>query len=280
MEHIPAVEIQSLTKRYDKITAVDDISLTVEPGEFFGFLGPNGAGKSTTIRILSGLLQPTSGTARVLGYDVVEEPLEVKRRIGVLPEDVNVYERLSGLELLELSGRLHGLPRSEVRRRTEDLLDLVALDLPSAKRLIVDYSMGMRKKIALACALIHSPRVLFLDEPFNGIDAVTGETIRGFLQRATARGITVFFSSHVLEVVERLCTRLAIINQGKIMVEGTQAEIQEKAAVAEGTPLHRLFVDLVGGGRKEGMDLSWLGEAEETGGEDATGRETEEAERG
>jgi ABC-2 type transport system ATP-binding protein len=258
MENGAAVEIQSLTKRYDKVTAVDNLSLAVSPGEFFGFLGPNGAGKSTTIRILSGLLKPTSGIARVLGYDVVKDPLEVKRRIGVLPEEVNVYERLSGMELLELSGRLHGLPRDEVRRRTRDLLDLVALDTVSAKRLVIDYSMGMRKKITLACALIHSPRVLFLDEPFNGIDAVTGETIRDFLQRATARGLTIFFSSHVLEVVERLCTRLAIINEGKILMEGTLSEIQEKAAVAEGTPLNRIFVDLVGGKRRENMDLSWL----------------------
>lgn len=258
MEPQYAIEIQTLSKRYNGVLAVDSLSLAVRPGEFFGFLGPNGAGKSTTIRVLSGLLRPTSGTARVLGFDVVQEPLEVKRRIGVLPEDVNVYERLTGMELLELSGRLHGLPRSEVRRRTKDLLDLVALDTPSANKLIVDYSMGMRKKITLACALIHSPRVLFLDEPFNGIDAVTGETIRDFLQRATARGLTIFFSSHVLEVVERLCTRLAIINQGKLLVEGTLGEIQEKAAVVEGTPLHRIFVDLVGGGRREGVDLSWL----------------------
>jgi ABC-2 type transport system ATP-binding protein len=168
------------------------------------------------------------------------------------------------MELLELSGRLHGIPRAEVRRRTKDLLDLVALDIASAKRLIVDYSMGMRKKITLACALIHNPRVLFLDEPFNGIDAVTGETIRDFLQRATARGLTIFFSSHVLEVVERLCTRLAIINEGRILVEGTLSEISQRAEVAEGTPLNRLFVDLVGGGRREGMDLSWLGEGEGT----------------
>jgi len=274
MENEPAVEIRSLTKRYDKVVAVDNLSLEVQPGEFFGFLGPNGAGKSTTIRILSGLLKPTSGTARVLGYDVVGEPLEVKRRIGVLPEEINVYERLSGMELLELSGRLHGIPRAEVRRRTKDLLDLVALDIASAKRLIVDYSMGMRKKITLACALIHNPRVLFLDEPFNGIDAVTGETIRDFLQRATARGLTIFFSSHVLEVVERLCTRLAIINQGKILVEGTLSEISQRAEVAEGTPLNRLFVDLVGGGRRERMDLSWLGEGEGTeAGSEPEGRE-------
>jgi ABC-2 type transport system ATP-binding protein len=265
MHNQHAVQIESLSKRYGRVLAVDSLSLRVAPGEFFGFLGPNGAGKSTTIRILSGLLRPTSGTARVLGFDVVEEPLEVKRRIGVLPEEVNVYERLTGVELLELSGRLHGLPRSEVRRRTRDLLDLVALDAPSANKLIVDYSMGMRKKITLACALIHSPRVLFLDEPFNGIDAVTGETIRVFLQRATARGLTIFFSSHVLEVVERLCTRLAIINQGRLLVEGTLAEIQAQAAVAEGTPLHRIFVDLVGGEKREGLDLSWLGDAETSG---------------
>jgi len=260
MQNREAVAIQSLTKKYPGVTAVDNLSLTVRSGEFFGFLGPNGAGKSTTIRILSGLLKPTAGTARVLGFDVVEEPLEVKRRIGVLPEDVNVYERLTGLELLELSGRLHALPIKEIRRRIRDLLDLVALDSRSANKLVVDYSMGMRKKITLASALIHSPRVLFLDEPFNGIDAVTGETIRDFLQRATVRGLTVFFSSHVLEVVERLCTRLAIINQGRLLVEGSLAEIQAKASVAEGTPLHRIFVDLVGGGRREGIDLSWLGE--------------------
>jgi ABC-2 type transport system ATP-binding protein len=230
----------------------------VARGEFFGFLGPNGAGKSTTIRILCGLLRPTEGSARVLGRDVVSEHLAVKARIGLLPEAVSTYERLTGRELLVFTGRMYGLSREEAEHRATELLAFMEIDEGDRHKLVVDYSMGMKKKTALAAALIHGPKVLFLDEPFNGIDAVTGRSIRNVLSRATAEGVTIFFSSHVMEVVEKLCTRIAIIHRGRLRAVGTVGEIREQTGHAMDTPLEEVFVDLVGEGRSVG-DLPWIG---------------------
>jgi ABC-2 type transport system ATP-binding protein len=187
-----------LTKRFGEVVAVDRIDLRVGEGEFFGFLGPNGAGKTTTIRMLCGLLRPTEGTIRVAGHDLDREPLEVKRRIGVLPEEISLYERLSGEEFIVFSARMHGLQLDEARSRATDLLEL--LELTEAKdRLIVDYSMGMKKKTAFAAALIHQPKVMFLDEPFGGIDPISVRAIRNVLQHLAGRGTTIFFTSHVME---------------------------------------------------------------------------------
>ena len=252
-----SVIAHGLTKRYGAKTAVDSIDLAVRPGEFFGFLGPNGAGKSTTIKMLCGLIRPTSGRAIVLGRDVAREPVAVKALIGILPEEVNTYERLTGWELLVFSGRMHGMPREGVEERAKDLLRLVEISEQDRHKMVVDYSMGMRKKIALACALLHAPRVLFLDEPFNGIDAVTSDALRHIFQRLTERGVTIFFSSHVLEVVERLCTRLAIIQTGRIVASGTLDEIRVATGHAPDAPLHDIFVRLVGGGGDRG-DVAWL----------------------
>ncbi len=253
----PSVVAQALTKVYGPKTAVDAVDLSVAPGEFFGFLGPNGAGKSTTIKMFCGLVRPTSGRALVLGYDVVLDPVAVKQRIGILPEDINTYERLTGFELLVFTGRMHGLPRKEAEERADELLRLVEISDEDRRKMLVDYSMGMRKKTVLACALIHAPRVLFLDEPFNGIDAVTTQSLRRVLHRLTEKGVTIFFSSHVLEVVERLCTRIAIIHNGRLQVIGTLPEIREKTGHAPDAPLHDVFVDVVGG-RTEHGDLSWM----------------------
>jgi ABC-2 type transport system ATP-binding protein len=253
----PSVVAQRLTKEYGGRAVVQDLALTVQPGEFFGFLGPNGAGKSTTIKMLCGLVRPTSGRALVLGHDVAVDPVTVKARIGVLPEEVNTYERLSAWELLLFTGRMHGLSRDAAAERAADLLRVVEISDDDRHKMVVDYSMGMRKKTALACALIHAPRVLFLDEPFNGIDAVTSDVLRRILVRLTERGTTVFFSSHVLEVVERLCTRLAIIHRGRLAAAGTLDEIRASTGSAPGTPLHDIFVRLVGGGTERG-DLPWL----------------------
>jgi ABC-2 type transport system ATP-binding protein len=245
-----------LVKRFGQTVAVDGVSLQVREGEFFGFLGPNGAGKSTTIKILCGLLRPDAGYVQVAGHDLVKEPIEVKRNIGVLPEETNLYERLTGAEFLEFSGRMYGLPLEEARRRTADLLEL--MELTEAKdKLIVDYSMGMKKKTALASALIHRPRVMFMDEPFNGIDPVSVRAIRRVLQQLAERGTTIFFSSHVMEVVERLCTRVAIIHRGKIVGEGTIADLRAKAEAGGDSSLEDIFLKLVEA-RTDEETLTWL----------------------
>jgi ABC-2 type transport system ATP-binding protein len=251
-----SVAASGLVKRFGTTVAVDGINLRVGEGEFFGFLGPNGAGKSTTIKILCGLLRPDAGTVRVAGYELTREPLEVKRRIGVLPEETNLYERLTGEEFLLFSGRMYGLSLEEARRRAADLLDLMELR-GDKDRLIVDYSMGMKKKTALAAALLHRPKVMFLDEPFNGIDPISVRAIRQALRQLTEHGTTIFFSSHVMEVVERLCTRVAIIHHGRIVGEGTVAELRAQAEAGGNSSLEDIFLKLVEAREDEAV-LSWL----------------------
>ena len=254
-----AIETRGLTRQFDKKVAVDDLDLTVSTGEFFGFLGPNGAGKSTTINMLVGLLRPTSGTALVDGIDMWKEPLAAKSRIGVLPEGMQLYQRLTAREYIRFSGTMYGVPKAEVEQRTEELLDLLTLT-DDADKLIVDYSHGMRKKTALAAAIIHAPRVLFLDEPFEGIDAISGRIIRDVLGRLRARGTTIFFSSHILEVVERLCTRVAVISDGRLVAQGSMAELRRQAETGDETTLEELFLRAVGASNDleaEGR-LSWL----------------------
>jgi ABC-2 type transport system ATP-binding protein len=256
----PAVEAIALTKQFDKKTAVNHLDLQVNEGEYFGFLGPNGAGKSTTIKMLVGLLRPTSGTARIRGIDIWQDPLAAKQQLGVLPEGLNLYERLKGREFIRFAGTMYGLNETTVNQRTEELLNLMDLD-EDADKMIVDYSKGMRKKTALAAAIIHTPRVLFLDEPFEGIDAITGRVIRNVLRQLTGQGTTIFFSSHILEIVERLCTRLAVINDGRLVAQGTIAEIRQRAAAGDDATLEDLFLNAVGAGQKEGeaeRKLSWL----------------------
>ena len=260
----PAVETVGLVRRFGAATAVDQLSLRVERGQFFGFLGPNGAGKSTTIKMLTGLLAPTEGTARVLGYDVRREALEVKRRIGVVPEDLNLFERLTGAEMLTFTGRMYGVARAETVERTRELLALMELD-GEPRKLVVEYSHGMKKKLALACALIHRPDMLFLDEPFEGVDAIASRTLKDLLLRLTARGLTVFLTSHVLEIVERLCTHIAIINAGRLVVSGSLAELRRGIVTAEGQTgtslsLEEYFLRVTGGARRDDAEvLAWLG---------------------
>ena len=260
-----AVATWGLTRKFGDRLAVNALNLVVRRGEFFGFLGPNGAGKSTTIKMLVGLVRPTAGLAYVGGVDVWREPLRAKAQIGVLPEQLNLYERLSGREMVEFAGRLYDLPRAEVQRRTAALLDVLGLT-DDADKLVVDYSMGMRKKIALAAALIHRPQVLFLDEPFEGIDPVSSRTIRDILRDLTASGTTIFFSSHILEVVERLSTRVGIINNGRLIAEGTLQELRTRAGgqgngadahLPDALSLEDIFLELIGAGRREG-GLEWL----------------------
>jgi ABC-2 type transport system ATP-binding protein len=253
---MPSVKAEGITKRFGQQVAVDNIWLTVRQGEFFGFLGPNGAGKSTTIRMLCGLLRPDAGRIEIVGHDLATQPLEVKRQIGVLPEETNLYERLTGEEFLHFAGRMYGLSQDEARSRTRDLLDLMEL-AEARKKLIVDYSMGMKKKVALASAMIHGPRVMFLDEPFNGVDPVSVRAIRGVMQQLIERGTTIFISSHVMEVIERLCSRVAIIHRGRIVGEGTLEELRAQASDQGNSSLEDIFLRLIEA-KADPETLSWI----------------------
>src|SRR6266487_3446822 len=253
----PAVATRDLTRVFGQKVAVDHLNLTVQRGEFFGFLGPNGAGKSTSIKMMVGLLRPTSGSVWVSGVDVWKEPLRARSLIGVLPEYLNLYERLSGREFITFAGHMYGLAKVDIQRRTEELLHVLDL-AEDADKLVVDYSVGMRKKVALAAAIIHRPEVLFLDEPFEGIDPVSSRAIRDILHELTRRGTTIFFSSHIMEVVERLCTRVGIINQGVLVAEGTLQELREKASGEnKDATLEDIFLNVIGA-REETHNLSWF----------------------
>jgi ABC-2 type transport system ATP-binding protein len=249
-----ALIARGLTRQFGDFVAVDNLNLQVRRGSFFGFLGPNGAGKSTTIKMLTGLLAPTSGEIELLGHNLAHDPVAVKRLIGVVPEDLNLFDRLTGAEYLTFVGRMYELDRRTVAARTAELLRLMELeDKPRA--LLVEYSHGMRKKISLAAALIHNPQLLFLDEPFEGVDAVAARTIKNLLERMRERGVTIFLTSHILEIVERLCTDIAIINRGRIVAGGPLDELRAMA----GTTLEDYFVRLVGSERKVAETLSWIG---------------------
>src|ERR1700684_207128 len=221
----PAIETQHLTRRFGELVAVQDVNLSVAPGQFFGFLGPNGAGKSTTIKMLTGLLSASSGRIQILGLDLAQNPVEVKRQIGVVPEGMALFGRLTGAEYLNFVGRMYGLDRDTAAKRSAELLEFMQLtDQP--KSLVTDYSHGMQKKLALAAAVIHGPKVLFLDEPFEGVDAIAAGTLKSMLQGMIARGATIFLTSHVLEIVERLCSHVAIIHQGRLVAQGSLEELR------------------------------------------------------
>ena len=254
-----AVIVRNLVRTFDKKVAVNNLNLAVRKGEFFGFLGPNGAGKSTTIKMMVGLLRPTAGNIWIKGIDVWQDPLRARALMGVLPEYLNLYERLSGREFVIFSGHMYGVPEADIQRRTEELLHI--LDLTNdADNLIVDYSVGMRKKIALAAAIIHRPQVLFLDEPFEGIDPVSSRAIRNILHDLTQRGTTIFFSSHIMEIVQRLCTRVGIINQGILVAEGSLQDLRERSSNTGGAKdasLEDIFLNVIGVHDEE-HNLSWL----------------------
>jgi len=252
-----ALVLEGLTKVFRGQTAVDHLSFRVARGRFFGFLGPNGAGKSTTIKMLTGLLRPTAGDAVVEGVRLSQDLLGVKRVIGILPEELPLYERLTGEEYLQFAGRMYGLPRAETGRRASELLEFLTLADDRGK-LIADYSQGMKKKLALAAALIHNPRVLFLDEPLNGIDPVSGRVVTDLLRRMTAKGVTLFFTTHVLDVVERLCDEVAVIDRGRIVAQGTIDDIRTQREVGQDASLEDVFLKLISADvRRE--DLTWIG---------------------
>jgi ABC-2 type transport system ATP-binding protein len=248
----PAVALHGLVKRYDAKVAVAGVDLEVSAGTFFGLVGPNGAGKTTTLRMATGLLRPDAGTVVVDGVDVWRDVVTAKARMGVLPEDLRLFDRLTGWELLTYNGLLRSMAREVIEARAAELLDVLGLR-DAAGVMVVDYSQGMRKKIALACALLHAPRVLFLDEPFESVDPVSARTIRSVLHRFTEGGATVVFSSHVMETVERLCDAVAILHAGRIVAAGLIDEVRG------GRSLEDVFVQLVGASPDTGDGLKWLG---------------------
>jgi len=274
----PAIDTTALTRRFGDFTAVDQVNLRVDTGQFFGFLGPNGAGKSTTIKMLTGLLAPTSGSMRILGEDLQSNSADIKRQIGVVPEGMALFGRLTADEYLQFVGRMYGLDRATTLNRTRELLEFMQL-AGEQKKLITDFSHGMQKKLALAAAVIHGPRVLFLDEPFEGVDAVAAGTLKAMLLRMIARGATIFLTSHVLEIVERLCTHIAIIHRGRLVAQGSLDELRAgawriaQAGIQEGVvspgdekrSLEQIFLEIVGTDREGNpaatapeQELSWL----------------------
>jgi ABC-2 type transport system ATP-binding protein len=251
-----AIETHELTRFFGSFCAVNGIELRVERGTFYGFLGPNGAGKSTTIKMLTGLLAPSQGQILVLGKDMRDprESLEAKSRMGVIPEDLALFDNLTGREYLTFVGRMHLLPRDMIRHRTGELLSL--LDLQNEeKKLTLEYSHGMKKKLALAAALLPNPDLLFLDEPFEGVDAITSRVVRDLLTGFVTRGSTVFLTSHVLEIVERLCSHVGIIVKGDLV---EQASLE---AIRQGSTLEDRFLEKAGADPDATQKLSWLEES-------------------
>jgi ABC-2 type transport system ATP-binding protein len=248
----PAIVVTELRKSFGPKEAVAGIDLEIASGSLAGLVGPNGAGKTTSLSMMTGLLRPDGGRVLLNGMDLWADPPAAKAIIGVVPAEARLFERLSGEELLEYAGRLRGLPAGEVRSRAAQLLDV--LDLTGdAKRLVADYSTGMRKKAMLGCALIHNPAVLFLDEPLEGVDPVSADTIRRLLTRFVASGSTVLFSSHVMELVEQVCDHVTIIDKGAIVATGTTEQVRN------GKTLQQAFIDLVGSRGTDEEVLSWLG---------------------
>ncbi|MCR8670210.1 ABC transporter ATP-binding protein [Agrococcus sp. HG114] len=247
----PALHLHQLAKRFGSKVAVDGISLAVPQGSMLGLVGPNGAGKTTTLSMATGLLRPDHGTAAVLGRDVWRDPAAAKALMGVLPDGVHLFDRLTGAELLRYNGLLRSMPEAEVVQRSASLLHALGL-ADTGGTLVADYSAGMRKKIALACALIHAPRLLVLDEPFEAVDPVSGEAIRRILRDYVASGGTVVLSSHVMELVESLCDRVAIVADGRLVAAGTLDEVRG------GSSLQQRFVDLVGQRATDTEGLAWL----------------------
>jgi ABC-2 type transport system ATP-binding protein len=250
-EVAPAIEVQNLRKLYGEKAAVDGLNLTVPRGCFFGFLGPNGAGKTTTIKMLMGLATPTSGNIALLGLQMPEQALEIKQLIGLVPDESLLFDHLTGGEFIEFVGRIYGLDRAVARERAHELMDLFELH-GNERKLITEYSKGMRKRVAMAAALIHRPQLYLMDEPFEGVDAVGARLMKDILLEQVRHGATIFLTSHVLEVVERLCDRVAIINEGRVVREGSMAELREGSETLEDA-----FVRVVGVDRNA-ETLDWL----------------------
>lgn len=245
-----ALVTRGLAKRYGEKVALAGLDLEVPAGSFYGVVGPNGAGKTTALSMATGLLRPDQGRVWIHGVDVWQDPLEAKRRVGVLADGVRTFDRLSGAQLITYSGLLHGLDRETVDARTADLLRVMGLQ-DTGRKPVVDYSAGMTKKVTLAAAMVHAPDVLVLDEPFEAVDPVSAANIRDILHEYVGRGGTVIVSSHVMDLVQRMCTHVAVIADGVLRAAGTVEEVRA------GQDLETRFVDLVGG-RHTGEGLAWL----------------------
>ena len=263
---IAAIQTHGLSRRFGELVAVDNVSFSVAPGQFFGFLGPNGAGKSTTIKMLTGLLEPSAGTIEILGQPFNASALDLKRQIGVVPEGMALFGRLTAREYLRFVGRMYGLDGETTNLRTDELLEFMQLANEN-KKLVTDFSHGMQKKLALAAAVIHGPKVLFLDEPFEGVDAIAAGMLKTMLQGMINRGATIFLTTHVLEIVERLCSHVAIIHQGRLVANGSLEEL--RAGVASTLPgmelrqrltMEEIFLAILGedGHKESTQELSWL----------------------
>ena len=250
-----AVQTTGLTRDFGNFRAVDGIDLIVPAGSFYGFLGPNGAGKSTTIKCLTGLIRPTAGSIASLGTNPLVDPVTVKRRIGVVPEDLALFDRLTAQETLSFVAQVHGIDTATASHRSADLLDVMELRA-AGTTLVTDFSHGMRKKLSLAAALLPAPKLLFLDEPFEGIDAVASRQIKDLLLSFVARGGTIFLTSHILEIVERLSTHIGVIADGKMVAQGRIEEL--RAGGGGGKSLEELFIGLVGGDAKSYAGLDWI----------------------
>ena len=262
----PAIHTKGLTRRFGALAAVEDVTLSVAPGQFFGFLGPNGAGKSTTIKMLTGLLEPSAGTIEILGQRFGPETRELKRQIGVVPEGMALLGRLTAPEYLHFVGRMYGLDAATTNHRTEELLEFMQL-AGEHRKLVTDFSHGMQKKLAMAAAVIHGPKVLFLDEPFEGVDAIAAGMLKNMLTGMINRGATIFLTTHVLEIVDRLCSHVAIISKGRIVATGSLEEL--RAGVASTIPgseqrqrltMEEIFLAILGEGSPQDpkQELSWL----------------------
>lgn len=239
------IQTKNLTRLFGKMAAVQDLSLSVKSGELYGFLGPNGAGKTTTIRMLIGLLRPTSGSMIVAGHDIHKEPLLVKQKVGYLAQTPPLYERLTGREFLRFLGGLYGLNDEIINSRTEILLDMTDLS-DKGEQLIESYSGGMRHKIGLCGALLHEPSVLILDEPLTGLDPYSARQVKDLLRTLCKQGRTVFLSTHVLEIAERVCDRVGILNKGRLIAEGTVEKLRTQARSTSESTLEDLFLQLTG----------------------------------
>lgn len=251
----PVVDVRGLTKLYGGVAAVEDLWLRVEPGEIVGFLGPNGAGKTTTLRMLTGLLKPTRGSALVAGHDIVSDAIQAKRRIGYVPDGPYLYEKLTGREFLDFVAGLYSVPRPIARRRSGDLLALFDLE-EKAGELIEGYSHGMRQKLGVVAALLHDPTVLFLDEPTGGLDPRSARALKDLLLDTARAGRTVMLSTHVLEIAEQMCDRLAIIDHGRLIAAGTMAELRRGGTAS----LEDVFLRLTTGPESEAMGVSAVGD--------------------
>jgi ABC-2 type transport system ATP-binding protein len=250
-----AIESTNLRKSFGDFEAVAGLDLAVPRGSFYGFLGANGAGKSTTIKCLTGLMRPTTGTFRLLGLDPVREPVAVKKRIGVVPEDLGLFDRLTGAETLSFVGQVYGLDAPTLRSRSTELLEIMDL-MRAANDLVSDYSHGMKKKMALAAALLPAPRLLFLDEPFEGVDAIASRQVKELLSEYVRNGGTIFLTSHILEIVERLCTHIGVIHRGRLVAQGAVADVRAGAPTAS---LEERFLEIIGADHTPPVRLDWLG---------------------